>query len=82
MPDGTVTPSEKRTVPVQLVVGVLLAAGVLAFVFQNTDDTQVKWLWMEVDAPLWIILLVTGVVALVAGELVSRAVRRLRRRER
>lgn len=65
----------------QLVVGVLLAAAVLAFVFQNTDDTPVNWLFFEVTQPLWVVLLATGVLSIAAGELVGSAVRRRRRKD-
>lgn len=69
-----------RTVSIKLVVGGLLAAGLLAFVFQNTDDTAVKWLVFEFQQPLWVLLVVTAAVTLVIAELFGAARRRRKRR--
>ncbi len=62
----------------------LIGLGVLAvllaiFIFQNTDDQTVKLYFWDVTAPMWIVLLVTALVALVMSELFT-LVRRRRRR--
>lgn len=62
----------------------LVGLGVLAvllavFIFQNTDDQTVKLYFWEVTAPMWIVLLVTALVALLLSELLT-LVRRRRRR--
>lgn len=81
MAEDTGLPDESpRTVSIKLVVGGLLAAGLLAFVFQNTEDTEVTWLLFEFRQPLWILLLVTAAVALAIAELLGAARRRRRRR--
>jgi len=69
-----------RTVSIKLVVGTLLAAAVLVFVFQNTDNTEVTWLVFEFRQPLWVLLLATAALTLVAAELLGAARRRRRRR--
>jgi len=56
-----------------------LAAAVIAFVFQNTKSTKVRWLFFTVHAPLWVVLLATGAASLAAGELVAVAIRRARK---
>lgn len=81
MTDDMGLPEESpRTVSIKLVVGGLLAAGLLAFVFQNTDDTEVTWLVFEFRQPLWVLLLVTAAVTLVIAELLGAARRRRKRR--
>ena len=60
---------------------VILAAAFAAFVVQNTDDVGVKWLFFEPELPLWMLLIVTSAIAIVAAELIGWAIRR-RRNER
>ncbi|MGK2930638.1 MAG: DUF1049 domain-containing protein [Acidimicrobiales bacterium] len=81
MSDDPGLPEESpRTVSIRLVIGALLAAAVLVFVFQNTDSTEVTWLVFEFRQPLWVLLLVTAALTLVAAELLGAARRRRRRR--
>ena len=63
-----------------LITGVLLAAALVGFVFQNTEDTQVKWLVFEFEQPLWVVLLITAMVTLVVTELLGAARRRRKRK--
>ena len=63
-----------------LIGAVVIAAGVLAFVFQNTKNTRLRWLFFTFDKPLWVVLLVTAAASLAAGELAARALRRARDR--
>ena len=72
--------SASRKFPPALIGGVVLAAGVLAFVFQNTQKVRVEWLFFDWDSRLWILLLVTAALSIAAGELVSIAIRRARKR--
>ncbi|GAA3504624.1 hypothetical protein GCM10019016_117370 [Streptomyces prasinosporus] len=58
---GAVTPAR--------VVGALLGALVLIFVFQNTGTTEIQLLASEISMPLWLALLGTGVVGAVCGAL-------------
>lgn len=57
----------------------VLVAGLAAFIAQNTDSTDVTFLFLEFTAPLWVVLLVTAAVALLLGELVGALIRRRRR---
>jgi uncharacterized integral membrane protein len=61
--------------------GGLIGAGVLAvllviFVFQNTDDVPVTFYFWTFTGPLWLVLLATIVVGLVALELATTVLRR------
>lgn len=70
---------QRRAIPPALIVGTIVGLGLLAFVVQNTDKSTVHWLFFKFSAPLWIVLLVAMAAAVVAGELISMAVRRARR---
>ncbi|MEX1279747.1 MAG: LapA family protein [Acidimicrobiia bacterium] len=53
----------------RLVLGVLIVVAVLLFVFQNTQETGFRFLWLDFDLPLWIYT----VAIFVAGALVGWA---------
>ncbi len=80
MAEGEVAQGQGRGIPPTLIGAVVLAAAVLAFVFQNTDKVKVNWLFFDVTAPLWVVLLVTSVAAIAAGELAGMAIRRARKK--
>ncbi|MDY7103427.1 MAG: LapA family protein [Actinomycetota bacterium] len=61
------------------ILAALLIAGLAAFIGQNTESTDVTFLFFEFTAPLWVVLLVTAAVALALGELVGAIIRRRRR---
>jgi uncharacterized integral membrane protein len=63
------------------VIGGLLGLSVLAFVIQNRPAQKVTWLFWSFSAPLWILLLLTAVVAVVAWHLGIFAWKRHERRE-
>jgi uncharacterized integral membrane protein len=68
-----------------VVVGIVVAAAVIAFVAQNTDKVALQWLWIDfhtTPAALVLVSLLVGVVAaVVIGALVRRS-RRIRLNER
>jgi uncharacterized integral membrane protein len=67
-----------RRVQPALIAGVILALALLAFVLQNTDDTDVDWLFFSFSQPKWLLLLITSAIAIVGAELLSYAIRRRR----
>jgi len=56
----------------RLIVGAIVLVFLLIFVFQNTDDTPLNFLFFEFTAPLWLMLAITVVVSLGVGFLVGR----------
>ena len=58
--------------------GVLALVIFLIFIFQNTDDTQVEFLWLDIAMPLFLLLLLTSVLACLVGFLIQRASRKRR----
>jgi uncharacterized integral membrane protein len=72
-----IEPNQRR-IPPSLVGAVVLAVVVLVFVLQNTHRVPVHFLWFEWNGQLWLMLLITSAVAIVAAELFSMYLRRRR----
>ncbi|GAA3647647.1 LapA family protein [Streptomyces fenghuangensis] len=49
------------------VLVLLLLAATLVFVFQNTERTEIRLLVPVVTMPLWVALLIPGVIGLLSG---------------
>ncbi|MCI0384401.1 DUF1049 domain-containing protein [Streptomyces sp. CNQ085] len=49
------------------VLVLLLLAATLVFVFQNTGQTEIRLLVPIVTMPLWVALLIPGVIGLLSG---------------
>lgn len=54
--------------PLKLIAFLLVAAALVVFFFQNTHETGVEFLWMDVRWPVWAI---TGISAAV-GAILAR----------
>ncbi len=65
----------------RVVLGGLVVVAIVAFVAQNTDDTEVTWLFFEATQPLWVVLLVTAAATLLGAELLTSAHRRHKRKD-
>lgn len=61
-----------------LLVGGVVAVAAALLVVQNARSTAFEWLWLEFDAPLWLLLAAT----LAAGMVVAEAARLLWQRSR
>jgi uncharacterized integral membrane protein len=61
-----VQPVEKeKGLNARLVLGLLAAVALALFVVQNTDDAEVKFLWMDGSIPVYLLLLVTVILTLI-----------------
>ena len=84
--DAAATPVEKQQVFAgtglfwSLILGILLATGILIFIAQNTATVSVNWLWLHFSVPLVVLLLATALIAVVLDEIVGVLLRRRRRR--
>lgn len=58
---------------------VVVAVLLLIFIFQNTQEATVEVFFWDVEAPMWVVLLGTAMVAIAIAELAS-FIRRHRRR--
>ncbi len=56
------------------IIGIIIAVAALIFVFSNTGQVTLKFLWLDVSAPGWVMLL----VLLLAGFLVGFSMGRKR----
>jgi uncharacterized integral membrane protein len=70
---------DERGLSPALIGGVVLALAAIDFVAQNRDEVSVHFLFFEFESRLWTLLLITSVLAIVAAELIGRAIRRSRR---
>jgi len=63
------------------VLGAIVGAvALLIFILQNTDQTEVTWLFFDGQAPLWVVIVVTAVLSVALAQLVLLVWRRRRRR--
>ena len=60
----------------RLVVLVVAAIALLAFVVQNTNDVRFNWLMIEVTMPLWLALVIAAVLGAVVANLGGWMLRR------
>ena len=65
-----------------LILGLLLAAAFVIFVFQNTQTVEVQWLGFTFTAPLIGLLLATALIAIIIDQVAGVLYRRRRRRVR
>ena len=77
------TPEEQRSaqrkgISLGLVVGVLITAAIAALIAQNTKTATIRWLTVEGDVPIWLLLFVTALAGVVLSHLLSFAWRRRR----
>jgi uncharacterized integral membrane protein len=65
-----------------LILGLLLAAALVIFIFQNTQTVEVEWLGFTFTAPLIGLLLATALIAVIVDQIAGLLFRRRRRRLR
>ncbi len=65
-----------------VVAAMVLAAALIAFVVQNGSDVPVKWLLVEVNGPLWAVIIVAAVAGALLSEVLGWVMGRRRRRRR
>lgn len=62
-----------------IVVG-LVALALILFVVQNGADTKIRWLFINTNGPLWVVILVAAVLGAVLSEVIGWMIRRNRRK--
>lgn len=68
-----------RSISPTVVIGAILAVALAVFVFQNSHEVPVEVFFWDFSGPLWLVLLVTILVALVMIELIGTLWRARRR---
>lgn len=72
----------KRSVRPGVVVAVLVAVALIVFVVQNGSEVPVTWLFVEVNGPLWAVIVVAAAAGAVLSEIIGWVTGRSRRRRR
>jgi uncharacterized integral membrane protein len=62
-----------------LIALAIVAAGLVAFIVQNTRRPRVEWLFWEVRAPLWLVIVASAVAGAVLARLAGWLLARRRR---
>lgn len=69
----------RKQLDARLVGGAVILLGLVAFVGQNREEVPFTFLFLEFNAPLWLMLAGTVVLALLVGFLAGRRSRRGKR---
>ena len=70
------TPGKQGGANARLILAGVALVALALFVFQNTDDAEVRFLWMKGSIPLFLLLLVTVVLTLIIGFVAAWWIRR------
>ena len=62
-----------------VVIGIVLAAAVIAFIAQNTKRVDLKWLWIDFRTTPGVLALIALFLGVVAAVVIGAAIRRNRR---
>ena len=57
--------------PIKLIAALLLAVALTVFIFQNTHDTNIEFLWIDVTGPVWAVIGISAVVGALLAKLVG-----------
>ena len=63
-------------------IATLIVIAILAFILQNRQSIKISWLFWSFSWPLWLLLVVTIVLALIAGQILLMLRRHRRRKAR
>ncbi len=76
------SPKTRRKLKIRpgVVLALLVVAALIAFVVQNGSEVPVSWLFIEVDGPLWVVIVVSAVLGALLSEIIGWVVGHRRRR--
>jgi len=63
-------------------IATLIVLAILAFVLQNREPVEISWLFWSFSWPIWLLLVITIVLALIAGQMLLMLRRHRRRKAR
>ena len=64
--------SPDRRINARTILLIIVALLFVVFLFQNAEEVQVDFLFVDVRAPLWLAIAVAGALGLIAGWLIGR----------
>jgi uncharacterized integral membrane protein len=73
--------SKGRSVSPHLVIGLVLVVALLIFIFQNTEEVEVDFLFFDFSSPLWLVLLIVAILGGLLDGVIINAIRRMRGKE-
>ena len=79
---GTKPVASKRSIRPGVALALLVAAALIVFVVQNDGEVPVTWWFVEVNGPLWAVIIVAAVAGAVLAEVIGWVAGRRRRRRR
>ena len=68
--DDKQRPADQRSLEPRQIAAIVLVVLMFIFVVENTRDVKIRFIIPAVTAPLWVALLVTVVIGIVAGWLI------------
>ncbi len=71
-------PVKTRPAVVKTLIAAILAVLFFGFLYANSEDVNVEFLWWDTDLPLWLVLMISALAGIVIWEL-SGYLRRRRR---
>ena len=71
---------EGRKASPALIGGLVLALAAVIFIAQNRDEIDIDFLFWTFTARVWTALVISGVLSILAAELIGRYIRHERRR--
>ncbi len=71
---------EGRRASPALIAGLILALAAVIFIAQNRDEIDIDFLFWTFTARVWTALVISGVLSILASELIGRYIRHERRR--
>jgi uncharacterized integral membrane protein len=54
------------------IIALIVGVAALIFIFSNTNDVTLSWLWLELSAPGWVMLLALFACGLAVGFFLGR----------
>ena len=68
--------TDKSPISPALIVGIVIGLAALDFIVQNRDRVTIHFLFFSFHWRIWVALTITGVLSIVAAELVGRHLRK------
>jgi uncharacterized integral membrane protein len=80
MPDPDESVEQRKFSP-SLIAGVLIALAAIDFIAQNRQQITIHFLFFTIEAKVWVALVVTGVLSILAAEFLGGHLRRRKKKD-
>lgn len=72
---------ERVSIPWKLIALVAVAAGLVIFFAQNSEDTEIRFLWLDATTPTWVVIGISVAIGVALTRLGTWQWRRARKRK-